>query len=233
MSKSVGNVVRPDDLVEAFGVDALRWHFVAEMSFGQDASFSDEDFLSGYNADLANGLGNTLSRAVRMSRDFFEGKTPPKKSKTKDSFEGPSAAAAARKATEDWKSSFEGYRLQDAAAAIRALLGAIDAEITASEPWKAVRQPAFSPGALRLPFGRPLRLPRGAARRGLHARADRAADGDGDLSGGSASTSAPRTSANRPRLGGAPARGAASAGAAAVSEGGREGILCFQGEERG
>jgi methionyl-tRNA synthetase len=148
MSKSVGNVVRPDELVEAFGVDALRWHFLAAMSFGQDASFSDEDFLSGYNADLANGLGNTLSRAVKMSRDFFGGQTPPRKNKTKESFEGPSAAAAARKATEDWKNSFEGYRLQDAAASIRALLGAIDAEITASEPWKAVRQPAFSPKEL-------------------------------------------------------------------------------------
>ena len=77
MSKSAGNVVRPDDLVAAFGVDALRWHLVSAMSFGQDASFSDEDFLAGYNADLANGLGNTLSRAVRMSTDFFGGKTPP------------------------------------------------------------------------------------------------------------------------------------------------------------
>ena len=147
MSKSVGNVVRPDELVEAFGVDALRWHFVAAMSFGQDANFSDEDFLSVYNADLANGLGNTLSRAVKMSRDWFDGKTPPKKG-TKDSFEGPSAASAARKATEDWKISFEGYRLQDAAGAIRTLLGAIDAEITAREPWKAARQPAFSPTEL-------------------------------------------------------------------------------------
>ena len=74
MSKSTGNVVRPDDLVAAFGVDALRWHLVSAMSFGQDASFSDEDFLAGYNADLANGLGNTLSRAVKMSRDFFDGR---------------------------------------------------------------------------------------------------------------------------------------------------------------
>ncbi len=147
MSKSVGNVVRPDDLVAAFGVDALRWHFLAAMSFGQDASFSDEDFLSVYNADLANGLGNTLSRAVKMSRDWFDGKTPPKKG-TKDSFEVPSAASAARKAIEEWRNAFEGYRLQDAAAAIRTLLGAIDAEITAREPWKAARQPAFSPTEL-------------------------------------------------------------------------------------
>ena len=138
MSKSVGNVVRPDDLVEAFGVDALRWHFVAAMSFGQDANFSDEDFLSGYNADLANGLGNTLSRAVKMSRDYFDGTTPPSKRVTFVA-SGPLLYSAAEKAVHDWKAAFEGYRLQDAAAAIRGLLGAIDAEITATEPWKIMK----------------------------------------------------------------------------------------------
>jgi methionyl-tRNA synthetase len=142
MSKSTGNVVRPDDLVAAFGVDALRWHLVSAMSFGQDANFSDEDFLAGYNADLANGLGNTLSRAVKMSRDFFGGKTPSVRRKTTPG--GPLVFVAAQKAGDDWKNSFEGYRLQDAAAAIRYLLGAIDAEITATEPWKALRQPPLS-----------------------------------------------------------------------------------------
>jgi len=120
----------------AFGVDALRWHLVSAMSFGQDANFSDEDFLAGYNADLANGLGNTLSRAVKMSRDFFEGKTPPKKNTKKTSFEWPETAVAS---VSRWRAAFEGYRLQDAAAAIRGLLGAIDAEITATEPWKIMK----------------------------------------------------------------------------------------------
>ena len=142
MSKSTGNVVRPDELVAAFGVDALRWHLVSAMSFGQDANFSDEDFLAGYNADLANGFGNTLSRAVKMSRDYFEGKTPPERRAAAGS--GHQMKDAAEKATRDWGISFEGYRLQDAAASIRHLLGAIDAEITASEPWKAVRQPPLS-----------------------------------------------------------------------------------------
>ena len=142
MSKSTGNVVKPDDLVAAFGVDALRWHLVSAMSFGQDASFSDEDFLAGYNADLANGLGNTVSRAVKMSRDFFDGRTPSVRRKTTPG--GPLVFVAAQKAGDDWKNSFEGYRLQDAAAAIRYLLGAIDAEITAAEPWKALRQPPLS-----------------------------------------------------------------------------------------
>jgi methionyl-tRNA synthetase len=151
MSKSVGNVVRPDELVEAFGVDALRWHFLAAMSFGQDANFSDEDFLAGYNADLANGLGNTLSRAVKMSRDWFDGKTPPERNPKREFSEpsevpepGSALRDAAEKVASEWKNAFEGYRLQDAAASIRTLLGAIDAEITAKEPWKAARQPALS-----------------------------------------------------------------------------------------
>ncbi|HEY3350946.1 MAG TPA: methionine--tRNA ligase [Thermoanaerobaculia bacterium] len=134
MSKSVGNVVRPDELVAAFGVDALRWHFLAAMSFGQDASFSDEDFLSVYNADLANGLGNTLSRAVKMTRDYFEGKTPPERGTRQNSFEWPEASA---RSVSRWKAAFEGYRLQEAAGEIRALITAVDSYVTTNEPWRA------------------------------------------------------------------------------------------------
>jgi methionyl-tRNA synthetase len=140
MSKSTGNVVKPDDLVAAFGVDALRWHLVSAMSFGQDASFSDEDFLAGYNADLANGLGNTLSRAVKMSRDFFDGKTPSKTSTKKNSFEWPETTTAS---ISRWRAAFEGYRLQEAAGEIRVLLGAIDSYITTNEPWRSRPDDSF------------------------------------------------------------------------------------------
>jgi methionyl-tRNA synthetase len=68
MSKSLGNVVRPDALLERFGPDALRYFLLREMTFGQDASFSDEGFLARYNADLANGLGNASSRVLAMAR---------------------------------------------------------------------------------------------------------------------------------------------------------------------
>ena len=77
MSKSVGNVVRPDDLVARFGADALRYFLLREMVFGQDASFSDEAFVERYNSDLANDLGNTVSRVVTLSRSAFDGRTPP------------------------------------------------------------------------------------------------------------------------------------------------------------
>lgn len=133
MSKSVGNVVRPDALVDAFGADALRWHLFAEMTFGQDASFSDEAFLARYNADLANGLGNTLSRAVRMAADAFGGKTPSERC---DDNEIRLAAAHAAQA---WAAAFDGYRLNEAAEAIRGLLGAIDGYIAAKEPWRLAK----------------------------------------------------------------------------------------------
>ncbi len=77
MSKSVGNVVRPDALVAEFGPDALRYFLLREMTFGQDAHFSDEAFLSRFNADLANDLGNTVSRVAALLRQSFGG-TPPR-----------------------------------------------------------------------------------------------------------------------------------------------------------
>jgi methionyl-tRNA synthetase len=144
MSKSGGNVVRPDELVSTFGVDALRWHLFAEMTFGQDASFSDESFLSRYNADLANGLGNTLSRAVRMAADAFGGKTSPSRCDDND------VLRAAERAVEEWRAAFEDLRLNDAAEAIRGLLGAIDSYIATSEPWKKVKLEGVTPALQRI-----------------------------------------------------------------------------------
>jgi methionyl-tRNA synthetase len=140
MSKSVGNVVRPDELVATFGVDALRWHLVSEMSFGQDANFSDEAFLATYNADLANGLGNTLSRAVRMAADAFGGRTPSERGKPNDYF-----PKAGEFAVREWGTAFEEYRLQDAARAVRLLLQSIDSYITTCEPWKIAKLEGSSP----------------------------------------------------------------------------------------
>src|SRR4029079_8222777 len=77
ISKSAGNVVRPDDLIDRFGSDSVRYFLLREMVFGQDAAVSDEAFVDRYNSDLANDLGNTVSRVVTLSRRAFDGKTPP------------------------------------------------------------------------------------------------------------------------------------------------------------
>ena len=95
ISKSVGNIVRPDDLLEKFGTDSLRFFLLREMTFGQDASFSDEAFIDRYNSDLANDLGNTASRLITLSRRAFDGRLPPAP--------GDALKASAEAATEDYR----------------------------------------------------------------------------------------------------------------------------------
>ncbi len=76
MSKSLGNVVSPLDMIDRFGVDAFRYFLMAEMVLGQDASFNPESYESRYNSDLANDLGNLLSRVAKMIEAHL-GKTIP------------------------------------------------------------------------------------------------------------------------------------------------------------
>ncbi len=76
MSKSAGNVVNPMDMVENYGVDAFRYFMVAEMTLGHDASFTEDIFISKYNSDLANDLGNLVSRVIKMIIRNSDGKIP-------------------------------------------------------------------------------------------------------------------------------------------------------------
>jgi methionyl-tRNA synthetase len=76
MSKSLGNIVNPLDMASKYGVDAFRYYLVAEMTFGQDASFTEEAFITRFNSDLANDLGNMLSRVVKLTLKHFEGSLP-------------------------------------------------------------------------------------------------------------------------------------------------------------
>lgn len=76
MSKSLGNVVDPSILGERYGADAIRYHILREMALGADSSFSNEIMINRINSDLANGLGNLVSRTVAMADKYFGGTLP-------------------------------------------------------------------------------------------------------------------------------------------------------------
>ena len=77
MSKSLGNVIRPLEMKERFGMDAFRYFLLREMAFGQDAKFSEEALVTRINADLANNLGNLVSRVLAMQQKYFSGEVQP------------------------------------------------------------------------------------------------------------------------------------------------------------
>ena len=133
ISKSVGNVVRPDQLVATFGGDALRYFLLREMIFGQDASFSDEGFVDRYNSDLANDLGNTASRVVTLARRAFDGKTPPV------ACDDNPLIAAARRAVEGYHAAMGELAFQRALESLWRLLAETNGYLVEREPWKLIK----------------------------------------------------------------------------------------------
>ena len=78
MSKSLGNVAKPLELRDKYGMDALRYFLLRDMASGQDADFTEQALITRLNADLANGLGNLVSRTLAMSNKYFDGQIQPR-----------------------------------------------------------------------------------------------------------------------------------------------------------
>ncbi len=144
MSKSVGNVVRPDDLVARFGPDALRYYLLREMVFGQDANFSDEAFVDRFNSDLANDLGNTASRVVRVTRGAYDGRTPPL------SCDDNPLIPVARQVLVDYRQAMDALAFQDALRALWRLLAETNQYLVVREPWKMIKAEGATDGLARI-----------------------------------------------------------------------------------
>ncbi len=144
MSKSVGNVVRPDHLIERFGPDSLRYFLLREMVFGQDASFSDEGFVDRFNADLANDLGNTTSRLVTLSRQAYGGRTPPV------ACDDNPILPVSQEVLPEYRSAMERFAFQDALRSLWKLLAETNQYLVAREPWKKIKTEPGSEGLSRV-----------------------------------------------------------------------------------
>ena len=132
MSKSVGNVVDPLNLVDAFGLDQVRYFFLREVPFGQDGSYSEEAIIGRINSDLANELGNLAQRSLSMVAKNLDGVVPTPGPLTADD---DALLAQADGLLDKVRTHFDDQAMHLALEAIWLMLGAANRYFSAQEPW--------------------------------------------------------------------------------------------------
>lgn len=145
MSKSAGNVVNPLDVEAKYGAESFRYFLIAEMSLGQDASFTEDAFIRRCNADLANDLGNMLSRAMKLTLTHCDGKIPMPSPDIRGACEGhpdeklvrDRAAGLAARLTESLDTMRPDLGLAAVVQAVRDLNGYFETK----QPWALAKQP--------------------------------------------------------------------------------------------
>ena len=152
MSKSLGNVVDPNEIVDKYGTEALRYFLLREVSSFQDSTFTIERFKEAYNANLANGLGNLVSRVLKMTSTYFAGAISDRRDipvpiqtvfptvSGGSAIEGSTIADhVLNKTIPEYDSCFAKFELNKSADAIWELIGILDTYITHYEPFKLVK----------------------------------------------------------------------------------------------
>ena len=135
MSKSRGNIVRTETILDVLGADALRYFLLREVVFGQDGSFSFDALVQRYNSDLANGIGNLASRTLTMINRYFKGEVPyPSHAAAKTSADDAVAETAGR-AIREFGALFDQFQFSRALETAWGLVATVDKYIVENEPW--------------------------------------------------------------------------------------------------
>ena len=140
MSKSVGNVARYQDYADIFGVDALRYFVMREMPLGADANFSDEGILTRFNADLANDLGNLVSRATTMIQRYCDGVVPDSPLEKRDQLDADLTARIDATIAGVVR-QFDSFQISSALQDAWELVRAVNQYIVKREPWTLAKKP--------------------------------------------------------------------------------------------
>lgn len=142
MSKSRGNVIYADDLVELLGVDAVRYYLVSEMPYASDGSITYETIIERYNSDLANTFGNLVNRTIAMQNKYFDGVIQPGDVNEPVDDELKTFALDTVKKIEK---CFETYRVADAVEAVLNLAKRSNKYIDETTPWALAKDEASLP----------------------------------------------------------------------------------------
>lgn len=140
MSKSVGNIVYPQDVTSRYGLDSLRYYLVREMPLGNDCLFSYDRFVERYNTDLANDLGNLVSRTIAMINKYFEGYVQkPTQTLNPNSIQ---LANLASETIEKYQDGFTNFRFQSGLIEVWNLVSRANKYIDETSPWVLAKDEA-------------------------------------------------------------------------------------------
>ena len=143
MSKSLGNVINPIDLIDEYGVDSLRYYLMRDMVLGMDASFTIESFIKRYNSDLANDYGNLVNRVTILIQKYFDGKIPESGEYDETDLE---LIAFAKTIPHTVRKLIEEMKIHNAVENTMALIRKVNAYLEIKAPWKSIKENSSQKG---------------------------------------------------------------------------------------
>ena len=155
MSKSVGNVVDPMELIDEYGADPVRYYLMREMVLGQDSNFTMESFTKRYNSDLANDFGNLLSRVSRLIHKNFDGKMPEWGEPTSA---GNEMKKLAEGTIEKVNKLIQNMRINEAIEETMQFIRSVNRYMEQQVPWKRVKEDKSAAGRVLITAAEAMRL---------------------------------------------------------------------------